>query len=251
MDRAYELKLMHSCRVLFGTQAKGGRDFLFCLELSGVKSAFRRKALMTHPDRAALRSRGKGGAEPFLAVKDAYNQLVEFIGKRHTMRRPERRRTPSSPIGNRRSARPGRHAARRHGTGNTFRGALPRRRLLLGEFLYYSGFITWESLMKAIVWQRRQRPRLGEIACSWGWISSSEALAVARGKRIGTPMGEALVQSELLSRTQVRSIVSRQRRMQSSLGKYFISRRILTPAALGRLIAHYRVHNSAYSAPAF
>ena len=42
-------------------------------------------------------------------------------------------------------------------SGYHYRGALPHRRLLLGEFLFYSGLINWDSLIKAIVWQRRQR----------------------------------------------------------------------------------------------
>ena len=104
--------------------------------------------------------------------------------------------------------------------------------------------------MQSIVWQRRQRPRLGDIARSRGWITSGEALAVARRKRIGTPMGKALVQSGLLSSVQVDSLVSEQRRMQSSLGGYFVSRGKLSSAALGGLILRCREHNTTFCAPA-
>ena len=101
--------------------------------------------------------------------------------------------------------------------------------------------------MKAVVWQRLQRPRLGDIACKWGWINSTQAMEVARRKKLGTPMGEALVLHGLLSPGQVRSLVWRQRSMQSALGEYFAVRGMLSRRSLEDLYLRNRQHNQAFT----
>ena len=47
---------------------------------------------------------------------------------------------------------------------SSIQGPLPRRRLRLAEFLYYTGRVSWQSLIGAIVWQRSTRPHFGELA---------------------------------------------------------------------------------------
>jgi hypothetical protein len=44
-------ELYHACRILFGTELQCSPEFLDYLQISGVKSAFRRRAMETHPDR--------------------------------------------------------------------------------------------------------------------------------------------------------------------------------------------------------
>ena len=244
MDRAYEQKLFHSCRILFGSRVSVGWDFLFYLKLSGLKCAYRKRALVTHPDRTAHSGGEEGGTESFIAAKEAYNQLVDFIERRHSLRPPRRAKSaPRSPA----RPSPGRRSRHRPRAGHYHDGSLPDRSLLFGEFLFYSRRISWETLIKAIVWQRRQRPRLGDIACRWGWLSSDQALEVARRKKFGTPMGEALVQYGHLSSLQVKFLIRRQRSMQNALGEYFFARGILSRETLEDLAVRNRQHNHAFT----
>jgi hypothetical protein len=40
---------------------------------------------------------------------------------------------------------------------------MPKRHLLFGEFLYYSGAVSWNAFIKSIMWQRMQRPQVSTI----------------------------------------------------------------------------------------
>ena len=54
-----------------------------------------------------------------------------------------------------------------------WQGGLPRKQLLLGRFLYYSGVISMTSLIEAIVWQKSKRPMVGKIAVRWDWLDQT------------------------------------------------------------------------------
>ena len=41
-------------------------------------------------------------------------------------------------------------------------------------FAYYQEKISYQDLIDALVWQRRQRPVLGAIASKWGWLSEQQ-----------------------------------------------------------------------------
>lgn len=241
MDRAYEEKLFHSCRTLFGPQAEIGWDFLYYIQLSGIKSAFRERALHTHPDRVHIHGDTSGGQEMFIAAREAYEHLTDFIRRRGDMR-PARKKAPRYPAARKKTetARPKKPAP---AGGFHYEGALPWRKLMLGEYLFYGGHISWEALIKAIVWQRRQRPRFGDLACAQGLISRRQARAAAARKKLGTPIGEELVRSGLLSRKQVRSLVWKQRFMQRMLGEYFVRHGHLTKGRLSVLAEECRRHN--------
>ncbi len=251
INKAHEQRLFDSCRILFGSEVDIGWDFLFYIQLSGLKSAFRRRALLTHPDRAAHRRKGASpaAAESFIITKDAYDHLLDFIRKRHTFRHGVKTPSPArhgakAPPRN----RPARRGQETAPTDFFYSGRLPRRRLLMGEFLFYSGVVSWENLIKAIVWQRRQRPKLGRIASEKGWLHPSQARFAALRKGVGTPIGEALIRFGLLERWQVDVLLWRQRRMQTALGEYFIRARLISRSRLYHLLEKFNLHNEAYPA---
>ncbi len=252
IDRAYEQKLLHSCRVLFGPGVDIGWEFLLYLQPSGIKTAFRRRALLTHPDRASRHGTGAAlaGTALFIESKDACDNLLDFVRKRHTLSPPRDRgpHRPSTPgPGAAAAGRKTCHSRHRDTRSYRYRGDLPRRRLLLGEFLFYSGIISWDSLIKAIVWQRSQRPRLGEIAARRGWVKESDTRWLARHKRLGLPMGEALVRGGLLSRAQVQTLLRRQRQMQRALGEFFVSRGLVSRQEIERLAGGLAEHNRKFA----
>ena len=69
-----------ACGILFGPQVEVSLDFLKYLEPSGLKSAYRKKALETHPDRARIIGKDETKmTELFRETTFAYNKLISVI----------------------------------------------------------------------------------------------------------------------------------------------------------------------------
>lgn len=239
-----EMKLLRACQVLFGPQVQVTREFLYYIQPSGIKSAYRKRALKTHPDRAAHLDKlaNTKTVESFIETNRAYRQLLEFIHRRDNGSRvfvtaAGRARPKARPMRARREEPPQQR-------GNFYSGPIPSRKLPLGQFLFYSGEIPWEALIKAIVWQRNQRPRLGDIAKQWGWLAEQDVLYALRKRTLGEPIGETLVRHGLLSRAQLDTIIRRQRQMQRPFGEYFVINRHITRSRLTRLLREFKRHNS-------
>jgi hypothetical protein len=81
---AEEQQLLRSCALLFGPDLHLSREFLEYLQLSGLKGAYRKRALETHPDRLFSRDRlqRQGSIESFHAVRNAYEELLHFLQAR-------------------------------------------------------------------------------------------------------------------------------------------------------------------------
>ncbi len=127
-----------ACLLLFGTTAvPRGLDAL------RLRAAYRRMAMLTHPD---ARRRGADGRD-FIRVQEAYQALRACIAEpaRSGTTRPAARAEPPS-----RARTEGRRPGAWYWTGR-----VPRRRLRLGEYLFFTGEISWETLIGAIVAQRR------------------------------------------------------------------------------------------------
>ena len=54
MPQVTETEVFRACRTLFGPELQLNREFLSYLQPAGVRSAYRKKAKVTHPDRFAL-----------------------------------------------------------------------------------------------------------------------------------------------------------------------------------------------------
>ncbi len=204
------------------------------LRLSELRQAFRRRALETHPDRAAL----LGRPEPELAAE--YNALAEAyrLLEAHAARRV-RLNTKPAPA-------PRDGAAPAPSSDHYAGSPVPRRPLRLAEWLYYSGAVSWRSAVEAVTWQRRQRPPLGRLATDWGWLAAGEVALLLAGRRRdgrpGEPLGEYAVRKGRLTRAQLLALLGRQRRLQRRIGTYFVESGILREeeiaAACGTLLAH-------------
>ena len=127
---------------------------------------------------------------------------------------------------------------------------LPRRPLLLAEFLHLSGLITWQQRIAAIVWQRRQRPAIGQLALRWGYLAPWQVEAVLAGRQPGERFGEAAMRLGWLTRFQCSVLVGGQRRSQQPIGGYFIEQRILSPLLMDRALRAFAVHNTRWAAAA-
>lgn len=203
-----------------------------------VREAWRRRALDTHPDRAAALGRDEREmAREFQALAEAYRTLCP-AGDRAGEALPER---PASPQP-RRQPRPVRPPV-----DHLHRGGLPRRPLLFAEYLYYSGRVSWRNLVEAVAWQRRQRPAIGRIAVEWGHLDDTQVREVLQARRRGAkPFGETAREMGFLTGVQLLALLGRQRRMQRRIGEYFVEAGILGHGEVPALEAELLSHNARF-----
>jgi hypothetical protein len=236
--------LEHACHILFGRHIAVSQDFLEqSLKENGVKKAYRKMALITHPDHMAGPT-ATGGVS-FLEVRDAYERLLLFLrGEARVVPPPQptRQKPPQ-----RRSGRRKNRQHREPREDNTFQYRwLPERHLRLGEFLYLSGIIPLRVLVESITWQQQSRPRFGEIAIQKGMLSREQLRELVLGRTYPEKLGEAGARLGLLSRADVGSIVDYQRLIQRKIGKFYLDRGLLDAYHLFYHLNRLGKHNQRY-----
>jgi hypothetical protein len=249
MTAITETDVVQACQTLFGKDVDISREFLSYVQPSGVKSAYRRKAKETHPDLFA--------ADPlpiqqkktvlFREILSAYDVLNLFFKQRDEgawnpapgVSRPHRQSRED-----RQTAPPSEPARARRSGSSYYRGGVPLRNLQIGQYLYYRGKISFEALINALIWQRKQRPSLGDIALRWGLLDSCGIERISRTCDRPRRFGEKAVELGLLSIFQVNTILLYQRSQQDRLGKYFILNETLSSVELERLASELKEHNA-------
>jgi hypothetical protein len=239
-----------------------------------LRTAWRRRVLETHPDRAAVLGKSEALLQrEFRQVTEAFALLESFaVGSKAP---PAPRAGPAvappawstprpPPAGGRpfRASPPPRPPPPRappprapppptaQATGAGPR--LPRRRLRFAEFLYYSGRVNWQAYVAAVAWQRGQRPAIGRLAVDLGLLGQRDvAELLERRRREGAqaePLGEFAVRRGVLTRAQLLGLVGRQSRGQRRIGLFFLERALLTADELeGAQLALFG-HNARYAA---
>ncbi len=204
-----------------------------------VREAWRRRALETHPDRAAALGRDERElAREFQALLEAYRTLCPSSDP------PEEPRVRPPPPAARPPPRPVRPPV-----DHVHRGGLPRRPLLFAEYLYYSGRASWRNLVEAVAWQRRQRPPIGRIAVEWGHLDDAQVRAVLQARRRGDgakPFGECARDMGLLTGAQLLALLGRQRRLQRRIGEYFVEAGLVGRREVPGLEAELVTHNARF-----
>lgn len=329
MHTINEPDLFNACKVLFGTGVRVDRRFLEYIQMSGLKSAYRKKALDTHPDRFVSMGEEyqRNCADQFREVAEAYEKLSKYLKVRESgdIRYAESHRTASTSTssGNgsqggyyrgswgsshQESATNGFHKeykketkssyessysdrysqrsksqesfsngfkkstysgngsgsnGKKEGNGNYYSvssdnnsntssysyksSKLPRRALRIGEFLYYSGAITWKDLIAALVWQTRQRERIGEIACRWGWLNQTRVLDLLKQRQRGERLGDVLLRLKLVSPFQLNMLLWQQQKNQCPIGSYFVKEGRMTEYTIKRHLKNLQDHNVGFS----
>ena len=261
MNRHFkERELKQACQVLFGNNLHVSRDFLQYLQKSGLKKAFRKRAFEEHPDTRLLYTTSPDTTDDdgFTNVRKAYESLNRYIGAREngfrfplsgvgvppqgsTFDDRSRRKQPAPAAGS------GQHIPN---SRKIYQGPIPDCPLLFGRFLYYAGQTSWQTIIKALLWQRRQRPRFGEIGCGFGWLSEETNQDILASRPAG-PFGQMAVRSGFLTEAQARLILFRQQRLQRKFGQYFIEKKLLTPVQLAKLVSRQKRHNAAVAGRTF
>ncbi len=246
MTAITEIDVVQACQTLFGREINVSKDFLYYMQPSGVKSAYRKKAKENHPDFFAtdpLHIQQKQ-TMLFREILSAYDVLSLFFKQREdgtwnpsreavrAKRRPAEEKKPAS-------------ASTRNSEEFYFSGKVPFRTLQIGQYLYYRGTITFPALIKALVWQRKQRPSFGEIALRWGWLKSEGHEQIFKLRDWPRRFGEKAVKLGLLSVFQVNVILLYQRSQQDRLGSYFVHNGTLSQQELKDLVLDLKQHNAA------
>lgn len=231
-----EKEISNACRVLFGSEVLVSTDFLKYLQPEGLKAAFRKKALETHPDRAKTVGIVEDIMnERFKEVILAYEKLSPLIeAEKGYILREEGIKTNT-------------WQERQNGNFDHFyKGNFPKRKLLIGQFLYYSGIISWRTLIEAIAWQRRQRPPIGRIARDWNLLSSYDIKRILTERDNGEKFGEYALRKRYITPFNLMSLLGKQRMLQRPIGEHFIEQDILSAIELDRFIERLRSHNREY-----
>jgi hypothetical protein len=232
-------ELFNACNILFGPEIEVSLDFLKYLQLSGLKAAYRKKALETHPDRAKALGENKTKMnEHFIKVTLAYEKLGSVIKDNGTV---IRWKEPSIKEKNKNHFT--RQKPNRKYSDYYFNGYLPKRKLLIGQFLYYSGCISWNTYINAIIWQKRQRPLVGQIAVDWGILSPKDIQKILIGRDYREKFGEIAVRRGYLTPYKLMAILGKQRKLQCPMGDYFVRSGNLTLRKMEAMVKKQHDHN--------
>ena len=242
-----EDRLLHACRLLFGMEVTLGQSFLAYLQPSGAKSAYRQQIKVHHPDRFAIASREirERQTEHFREIHSAYQLLMHYLEKRqktasrfYTKVHPRPTPPPSSTPASARDKQP------RHPSPPQNRSRVPNIPLQFGMFAYYADKINYPDLIKALVWQRSQRPPIGKLAQRWGWLTEQQVADILSHRGPSRRFGQKAVELKLLQTVQVEALLFHQRSQQQRLGQYFIIRGLLNQREVDDLARRLDLHNT-------
>ena len=110
-------------------------------------------------------------------------------------------------------------------------------------YAYYKGKVSYQQLIEALVWQRRQRPTLGAIAEKWGWLSEAKVAEVIVHRGHAVRFGRKAVELGYLKSHQVEALLQHQRSLQKRIGQYFIEKGLLTKEEADQISKNLTNHN--------
>ncbi|MCK5912509.1 MAG: J domain-containing protein [Desulfuromusa sp.] len=241
MSQVTETEVFRACRTLFGSELQLNRDFLFYLQPAGVRSAYRKKAKTTHPDRFAISAVGTRTKQHclFQDLNQAHQTVQTYLKQRKKISSGNfSRNYPAYTQAKRQRQDPPQRQQQR--------GPLPARPLQFGLFLYYLGVIPFNAVITAITWQRQQRPALGEIAKRWGWLSAKNIHEIINYRSGIHKFGERAEKLGLLDQLQVRTLLFYQRSQQKQMGYYFVEQGFFNEATLNQLLLQLAEHNQTF-----
>ncbi len=235
--------LMDACMILFGPHVYVSLDFINYLQPEGLKSAYRKKALETHPDRAVTTGadvvRMK---EAFIAATCAYEKLNTVVTKNGILLRKH-------PDTSENHCKPADHPIKKpseKAAGLFFTGPIPRRKLLICQFLYYSGCISWNTYIDALVWQKRQRPAIGRLAINMGILSQNDIWSILRRRTSQEKFGESAIRLGYLTPYKLMLLLGKQRRLQGPIGDFFVLSGVLTRRQVEQMARKQAAHNQKF-----
>lgn len=247
-------ELFNDCYLLFGPNFGLSIEYLKNLMPSNLKTAYRKKAFETHPDRAkVLGVSDDEMEEDFKRVTLAYERLNSFINgsKDFAIKdgKPTRRHTRANHRKHAETTNNNKDRQRKVNkqwtvSNHFYKGTIPERKLLIVQYLYYSGLISWKTFFDAIYWQRRQRPLIGQIAQEWGMLTPEEIKKILKERNYKERFAEYAWNNGYITRFQHLAIVGKQRILQRPIGEYFTQHEIFSVNEMDKMIEQLKTHNS-------
>jgi hypothetical protein len=238
-----ETAAFNACRTLFGKEVNLSRDFLNSLQPSGAKTAFRSQAKAHHPDAHASSSKNirNQQTERFREIRQAYDLIIEFLENRHASRKTVSAKRPAHT-----ASHWGNYTAqkRKQQKPHARASKIPSIPLEFGMYSYYQGKVTYQQLIEALVWQRRQRPTLGALAQKWCWLSAAKVNQILQHRGHAARFGKKAIELGYLKPHQVDALLQHQRSLQTKLGHYFIEKGLLTEEEADQISTNLKNHNS-------
>jgi hypothetical protein len=252
MRVAADGRVQRALGVVLGT---GSARPPFDLNPQTLKTAFRRQAHRVHPDKAlSVGLSEQAMAARFRELKHAYDYLLALLEAQKAAGgatpRPGNGRPAPRPAGNAdvTPAGVGHGRQTRAQTAFPWSGKIPARHLRFAQYLYYAGVIDWSLLFRAMRWQHRTRPSLGEIAREIGILSADDVRHVLRHKRTNERFGEAALRLGRLDHVRLLTILGHQHRLDRPIGRYFVEQGILTLLELDHWLRRHWTHNLSVAA---
>ena len=235
--------LLNAYHVIFGSSGGVSVDVLRHLHPSALKIAYRRKAFETHPDRSLIVGKMENEmSNCFVEVTLAYETLRSALKNLHSngvvnddrIKREFNKRTTNT-------------VNRNDAADFFYKGRIPKRKLLIGQFLYYSGIVSWKRLIEAVSWQKMQRPIIGQIAMKWGILSEYDIQALLKQRSLERNFhkrfGEYAWIKGYITSYELLALLGKQRMLHRPIGEYFIKKRILRADNMDRMTEKLRIHN--------
>jgi hypothetical protein len=223
-------EITSALRILYGEDICASPAVLKNLHPDRLKAVFRQRALELHPDRAIILGKSPDEmSEAFKDVKLAYELLLDLLGP--SLEKTVFTHRSTSP----KSGSPGDHY---------WEAGIPEVHLLFGQFLYYAGLITFNNLVSAITWQRRQRPSFGKIARTWEYLSDDEIRAIISSRMSGEKIGDTATRLGYMNRFQRNTVLGFQKYLQRPIGGFFQEIRVLREDEIDYLVKLLRKHNT-------
>jgi hypothetical protein len=247
MIRTPDDRIQSALRILFGPTPQATR-----IDRRAIRSCFRRRAHDLHPDKAQqLGVSSTILAHRFRELRRAYEYLNRALDPHAELLLSPFVRTPPIETRERSVYRPrpvpspaaGAWQAWRPGPQN---GAyLPARRLRFAQYLYYSRIIDWPTMIAAMRWQGRKRPRVGEIARELRYLSRPDIADILRHRGLDERFGEAALRLGRINHVRLFAVLGHQRRLDLPIGRFFVDHAILTPDELTAHLEGHMQHNLA------
>ena len=124
-----------------------------------------------------------------------------------------------------------------------YHGRVPQGRLRFAQFLYYHQVIDWQTMIDAVTWQYRVRPRLGEIGRSYKFLDFDAVSRVLRNSPRGELFGNTAMRLGLLDRRQLYVVLGKQHQLNFPIGRYFLESGILSRPEIDHLLVQNKRHN--------
>ena len=238
-------ELLSACRILFGPDVVITNDFLSYLQLEGAKSAYWSRAKESHPDAHpdATISVQKALGDEFGRVKESYQLLCSFLKYRE-----QTNCKVNDFIVNCRRKETEAHYRTRRDAGDPSElfhyGTVPNIEVKIGRYLYFRGVTSYQSIFKALSWQRKQRPTIGALARQWGWLDDQIIRTILTTRDIPGLFGERALAMGALTIKQQKKLVLYQQSLHQRLGLYFTLNGIVNEKEMEVLARERVMHNN-------